>query len=89
MFQGQVTVTNTGGTATTGWTVILTLPSGQRITRIWGGRTDSTESPYTIRNESYNGTLVPGASIAFGLIGTQSGGTGSPSTATCTRTWSS
>ncbi|WP_248962563.1 cellulose binding domain-containing protein [Sphaerisporangium perillae] len=87
-FQGQVTVTNTGTTATTGWTVTLTFPNSQRITQIWGARTDSTGSPYTITNESYNGTPAPNASTAFGFLATSSSINNAP-TATCTRTPSS
>ncbi|GAA0384443.1 hypothetical protein Acor_47520 [Acrocarpospora corrugata] len=84
-FQGQVTVTNTGAAATTGWTVILTFASGQRITQIWGGRTNSTASPYTITNESYNGALAPNASTTFGFLVSWNG-SNSPPTVTCTRT---
>ncbi|MFC4590623.1 cellulose binding domain-containing protein [Sphaerisporangium corydalis] len=82
-FQGQVTVTNTGTTTTTGWTVTLTFSSGQRITQIWGARTDGTASPYVIANESYNGTLAPAAATTFGFLAS---GTGDPPTATCVRT---
>ncbi|WP_229691121.1 cellulose binding domain-containing protein, partial [Sphaerisporangium melleum] len=82
-FQGQVTVTNTGGTATTGWTVTLTFPGGRQITQIWGGRTDGTTGPYTITNENYNGTLAPGASTTFGFLAS---GTAASPTLTCTRT---
>jgi cellulase/cellobiase CelA1 len=84
-FQGQVTVTNTGATATTGWTVTLTFPDGQVITQLWGGRTSNTASPYTITNESYNGGLGPNASTSFGFIASWSGTNGAP-TVTCTRT---
>jgi hypothetical protein len=84
-FQGQVTVTNTGSTATTGWTVTLTFPNGQLITQLWGGRTTSTASPYAITNESYNGVLAANASTTFGFIATWSTTNGAP-TATCART---
>jgi len=84
-FQGQVTVTNSGATATTGWTVVLTFPDGQVITQLWGGRTSSTASPYTITNESYNGVLAPSASTTFGFIASWSGSNRAPAVA-CTRT---
>jgi hypothetical protein len=84
-FQGQVTVTNTGAIATTGWTVTLSFPDGQVITQLWGGRTSNTASPYTITNESYNGGLGPNASASFGFIASWSGTNGAP-TVTCTRT---
>ncbi|MFC6080232.1 cellulose binding domain-containing protein [Sphaerisporangium aureirubrum] len=84
-FQGQVTVTNSGTTAMTGWTVTLTFPDGQRITQTWGARTDSTASPYAFRNESYNGALAPGASTTFGFLANWSGTNTAP-TVTCART---
>ena len=57
-FQGEVTVTNTGTTPTSSWTVTMTFANGQRITQIWGARTTQTASPYTITNESWNALLV-------------------------------
>jgi chitodextrinase len=84
-FQGEVTVTNTGNTATTGWTVTLAFPNGQTITQLWGGRTSNTASPYTIANESYNAALAPSATTTFGFLGTWNGANNPPS-ATCTRT---
>ena len=84
-FQGEVTVTNTATTASTGWTVGLTFPNGQRITQIWNARTPNTASPYAITNETYNGALNPGAATTFGFLGSWSG-TNNPPAVTCTRT---
>jgi lysophospholipase L1-like esterase/chitodextrinase len=84
-FQGQVTVTNTGTTATTGWTVTLTFPNGQSITQIWGARTTSTASPYTITNETYNGALGANAAATFGFLASWNGTNNAP-TVSCTRT---
>jgi len=84
-FQGQVTVTNTGGNATTGWTVTLTFADGQAITQLWGARTTSTASPYTITNETYNGALAPSRSTTFGFLASGDGATAAP-TVTCSRT---
>jgi hypothetical protein len=84
-FQGQVTVTNRGSTATTGWTVTLMFASGHKITQICGGRTTSTASPYTVMNESYNGVLAPSASVTFGFLGTWTSSNTAP-TVTCIRT---
>ncbi|MFC7485098.1 cellulose binding domain-containing protein [Luedemannella flava] len=84
-FQGAATVTNTGATSTTGWTVTLTFPNGQRITQLWGGRTTSTASPYVVTNETYNGVIAPAGSVTFGFIGTWTGAN-TAAVATCTRT---
>jgi lysophospholipase L1-like esterase/chitodextrinase len=84
-FQGQVTVTNTGTTATTAWTVTLTFTNGQAITQIWGARTASTASPYTITNETYNGALAANASTTFGFLASWNGTNTAP-TVVCSRT---
>jgi ligand-binding SRPBCC domain-containing protein len=83
-FQGQVTVTNNGPTATSSWTVTLTFADGQSIAQLWGARTTSTTSPYTITNETYNGVLAANASTTFGFIGNGNGATAAP-TLTCSR----
>jgi fibronectin type 3 domain-containing protein len=84
-FQAEVTVTNTGTAPTTGWSLVMTFPNGQRITQIWGARTMQTASLYTITNESWNGALQPNASTGFGFLGSWSG-TNNPPSITCSRT---
>ncbi|NUR90468.1 MAG: hypothetical protein HOY71_40870 [Nonomuraea sp.] len=81
-FQGQVAVPNTRSSPVSSWTVTLTFANGQRITQLWGGRTSSTASPYTVANETYNGTLAPNASTTFGFLGTWNGTNAAP-TVTC------
>jgi hypothetical protein len=84
-FQGQVTVTNTGTTATTGWTVVMTFANGQQLTQIWNGRTTLGSNPYTVINETYNNVIAPNASTTFGFLGSWNGTNTAP-TLTCTRT---
>jgi hypothetical protein len=81
-FQGEVRVTNTATTATTGWTVTLTFPSGQTINQIWGGVLNPAGST-TVRNETYNGTLAPNASTTFGFL---AAGAAAAPTVACART---
>ncbi len=83
-FQAEVTVSNTGTTTTTAWTVVLTFPDGQTITQVWNARTTSTASPYTVTNETYNGAIGAGGSTTFGFLGRQGGANGAPS-AVCSR----
>jgi hypothetical protein len=80
-----VTVTNTGTTTTTGWTVRVTFTAGQRFTQLWGGRTSQTTSPYTVTNETWNGSLGAGATATFGFLASWTGTNPAP-TVTCTRT---
>jgi len=84
-FQGAVTVTNNGSTPTTGWTVVVTFTNGQQITQIWGGRTTLGSNPYTVINETWNGTVGPNGSASFGFLGSWSGSNPAP-TLSCTRT---
>ena len=62
----------------------LAFGNGQRITQLWGGRTGSTGSPYTVTNETYNGNLGANASTTFGFLGTWNGSNPPPSV-TCSR----
>lgn len=84
-FQGGVTVTNTGSTATTGWRVTVGFANGQQITQLWGGRTAQATSPYQISNETWNGTLGAGATATFGFLASWSGTNAAPTLA-CVRT---
>ena len=60
-------VANTGTNSTTSWNVTLTFPNGQRITQVWGGRTTQTASPFTVTNETWNGTIAAGQGTNFGF----------------------
>ncbi|MBO0869520.1 MAG: cellulose binding domain-containing protein [Micromonosporaceae bacterium] len=76
-YQAQVTVKNTGSSATTGWTVTVTNPSGQSIAQLWDG-TLTNGNPATVRNAPYNGSLAPGATTTFGYLGNSSGTVSAP-----------
>jgi mannan endo-1,4-beta-mannosidase len=78
-FQGEVRVTNTGSTPTTGWSVVVTFADGQQITQIWGGRTTLGSNPYTVVTEIWNGHLASNASTSFGFLGGWSGTDPAPS----------
>ena len=82
-FQGEVTVANDTATTVTGWTVGLTLASGQTISSLWNGTSSGTTGTITVRNATYNGTLGPNASTTFGFTATGNGAT-PPSNLTCT-----
>ncbi|MFC4112626.1 PQQ-dependent sugar dehydrogenase [Nonomuraea zeae] len=69
-----VTVTNTGTSATTGWTVTFTLPGGHSVTGSWNATLTSGGQTVTARNLGYNGTLAPGQSVTFGFQAARPGG---------------
>jgi hypothetical protein len=71
--QGEVTVTNTGTTTLTGWTVRWTFPSGVTISQLWNGTMVSGAASVVVRNAAWNGTLAPNQTATFGFLAAQSG----------------
>lgn len=65
-FTGQVTITNTGIAAVTGWQI--ELDTIDQMTASWNG-TVVGQSPgqYIVSNAAWNGSLAPGASATFGF----------------------
>jgi len=77
-----ITITNTGGTAVNGWSLVFTLPSGQTITSGWNGTYSPSSGTVTARNVSYNATIGPNASVGIGFQATHTGNTGKPASFT-------
>ena len=50
-------MTNNGSGTLNGWTVRLTLASGQAISSLWSGVNSGTTGSITVRNAAYNGSL--------------------------------
>jgi chitodextrinase len=72
-FQADVTLRNPGPSTYDGWTMEWTFPTGQSITSIWGAvGVDPTGPAVTVRNQSWNGRVAPGAAVWFGFIGSWS-----------------
>ncbi|MGY4682699.1 cellulose binding domain-containing protein [Micromonospora aurantiaca (nom. illeg.)] len=82
-YQAEVTVANNGATTLNGWTVRLTLASGQAISSLWNGVNTGTSGSVSVRNAAYNGTLGANASTTFGFTATGNGAT-APSGVSCT-----
>jgi endo-1,4-beta-xylanase len=80
-FNGQVTVT-AGSSAINGWTVKLTLASGQTISSLWNGTNTGTSGSISVTNASFNGALAAGASTTFGYTAT--GTASAPTGISCT-----
>ncbi|GAA5042879.1 glucose/arabinose dehydrogenase [Thermocatellispora tengchongensis] len=83
-FQGELTVRNSGTAPITGWTVTFAFPNGQTISQMWGGRHTQSGASVTVRNETWNGSLGPGAGTAAGFLASWNGNNGVPSPVTCT-----
>ncbi|TDC10363.1 beta-1 4-xylanase [Nonomuraea longispora] len=79
-----VTVTNTGTSGITGWTVTFTLPSGHTLAGSWNAAVSVSGQTVTAGNAGHNGTLAPNASTSFGFQVTRpNGNTQTPSGYTC------
>jgi cellulase/cellobiase CelA1 len=85
-FQGQVVVTNTGTTATTGWTVTWSFANGQVITQLWGGRVTQSGAAVSVINETWNGSLNANATATFGFNANWNNATNAIPVLTCRRT---
>jgi hypothetical protein len=81
---GGVTVTNTGTSALTAWTVTFTFGGDQKVTSAWGASLTQSIESVTATNASYDGSLAPSASTSFGFQGTWSTSDAAPSSLTCT-----
>lgn len=67
-FQGEVSVRNSGTANISGWSVGLTLASGQSINSLWNGTQSGSAPNLTVRNVNHNGALNTGASTTFGFV---------------------
>lgn len=91
-FTGGVTITNTGTTAITSWTLAFTFPAGQRVSQGWNATWSQAAGSATVTatNMSYNGNVPAGQSVTgLGFNGTFTGTNTAPTTftlngATCT-----
>lgn len=84
-FQAQVTVTDGAAAALNGWTVSWSFPAGTTLSQVWNGDASaSSGSHVVVKNASYNGSLAPGGSTTFGLVGNGSGPNSTPAAVTCT-----
>lgn len=72
-FGATITITNTGTTTLTSWTLKFTFAAGQTITQLWNGTVTQSDSNVTVTNLSYNGTLAPNGSVQPGFNGSWNG----------------
>ncbi|MGW0810138.1 endo-1,4-beta-xylanase [Nonomuraea sp. NPDC002799] len=79
-----VTVTNTGTSGITGWTVTFTLPAGHTVTGSWNTALTVNGQTVTAKNAGHNGTLAANASTSFGYqVSRPNGNTQTVSGYTC------
>jgi lysophospholipase L1-like esterase len=81
-FQGEVTV-RAGTAGINGWTVRMTLASGQSVTNLWNGVNTGTSGAVSVRNAPYNGSLAASGTTTFGYVA-NGDGAAAPTGITCT-----
>jgi hypothetical protein len=81
-FVAGITVTNTGSSAISGWTLKFTFPGDQQITDTWNGSSSQSGENVTITNASYNGGIAAGGNASLGFQGTWTNSDAAPTSFT-------
>lgn len=79
-FGASLEIQNNSAQAISGWA--LKFDFAPEITSLWNGVMTRAASTYTVRNEGWNGSIAPGATITLGFNGTGELTTSSASNAT-------
>lgn len=80
-----VTVTNSGTSTITSWTVTFTLPAGHTVLNYWNTALTVSGQSATARNTANNGTIGAGGNQQFGFqVRRPTGNTQVPTAYTCT-----
>ncbi|WP_194910441.1 endo-1,4-beta-xylanase [Catenulispora rubra] len=74
----NITITNTGSAAVSGWRLVFTLASGQTITNGWNASYSPSSGQVTATNASYDGAIPPGGSVSIGFQATHTGNAAAP-----------
>ncbi|MFI8370680.1 glycoside hydrolase family 9 protein [Streptomyces sp. NPDC085466] len=74
----NITVKSTGPTAVDGWQLAWTYPAGQRVTSSWNATVTQSGTAVSARHTDWNRTIASGATVSFGVQGTHTGSTPSP-----------
>jgi O-glycosyl hydrolase len=85
-FVANVTITNPGSSAISGWTLGFSFPGDQKITNAWSGSVTQSGASVSITSASYNATLAAGSSVSLGFQGTWTSSDAAPVAFTLNRT---
>lgn len=72
-FSVNMTLTNTGTTTISGWTLTFSFSGNQQITQLWNGTLTQTGANVSIKDAGYNATIAAGGYTSLGFNGTYSG----------------
>ncbi|WKX70458.1 cellulose binding domain-containing protein [Streptomyces sp. XD-27] len=67
-YTGQYVITNDTGRELSGWTLRFELPAGTKVTSLWNGRHTVDGRTVTVKPESWNAAIAPGASVTVGFV---------------------
>ncbi|TWG13170.1 fibronectin type III domain protein [Micromonospora palomenae] len=67
-YEAKFTVTNDSSASISSWNVQFDLPAGSSLGTFWDARLTTSGQHVTAVNQSWNGTLAPGASTSFGFV---------------------
>ncbi|MGW0970397.1 cellulose binding domain-containing protein [Streptomyces sp. NPDC002516] len=77
-FQADVTLTDTGSAAWTGWTLGWSFADGQKVTQLWNADYTQSGGAVTARNVGWNANVAAGSSVGFGFTGSWTGANTKP-----------
>jgi len=69
-FVANVTLTNTGTSALSSWTLTFDFGGDQKVTNAWSATVTQSGTAVTATNLSYNGAIPAGGNTSFGFQGT-------------------
>src|ERR1700729_1383239 len=82
-FTANLTITDNGTAAITGWTVTYTYAGNQTLANGWNGNWTQSSKTGTVTSLSYNGSLAAGATTSPGANFNSSGTNAAPTSVTC------
>ncbi|MEU1040414.1 glycoside hydrolase family 48 protein [Streptomyces sp. NPDC005907] len=77
-FTADLTITNRGSEAISGWTLTYAYTGNQSLTNGWNGTWSQAGKTVTAKNASWNGTIGAGAAVTTGAQFTYSGTNAAP-----------
>ncbi|WP_329459455.1 cellulose binding domain-containing protein [Streptomyces sp. NBC_01497] len=72
-YTGQYVITNSTDKAVSGWTLEFDLPAGTTVSSLWNGTRTISGQHVTVKPESWNKDLAPGASVTVGFVTSSAG----------------
>ena len=81
-YDGQYTITNSGTSSVSGWTLGFRLPAGTSISSLWDGSYTDDGGLVTVTSDGWDAAVAPGESVAVGFVTASAGQAGQPSDCT-------